>query len=365
MRRRFLLAPCLALIAPAALAQETADEAVGEASDMQALEAAVPKQAWYPDGYYDVRIAAEAEVAETATTSVPKPGEKFNLVACRTPNTSLGTDDPLLNRYGAIALETARLRFELGRHHFPEARYGAPLIAFERDRIVGAVPKDQVYRALATALNGQSDAASSDLPIVIASDDCSPPSPSPPPAAADPGKPADSAQRDAEQQAIAKTEVDRYQQAQAQAQAQAEYAARSAAAYEAEKARASAYEAQARRAREMAEEYARRERARMASVPRPAAAAPSRARGVVFTTQPPAGEVLMINSFAFKVCTRKNPDPWDRFQCKWNEIETGVPKPLSGRFVYQVKWPDGTVRKGTREIAPADTGAVTFRKVGS
>ena len=104
--------------------------------------------------------------------------------------------------------------------------------------------------------------------------------------------------------------------------------------------------------------------------PRPARPVATRAPstpGVTFVTQPPAGEVLMINAFAFKVCVRKHPDPWDRFRCRWTEIETGVAKPMTGRFVYQVKWPDGTVRKGTRDVAPGPGGSatVTFRKTGS
>ena len=90
---------------------------------------------------------------------------------------------------------------------------------------------------------------------------------------------------------------------------------------------------------------------------------------MIVRTSPPLGEVLMINAFAFKVCTRKKPDPWDRFACKWNEIETGVDQTLSGRYVYQVKWPDGTVRRGTREIVPSYDDepkvTVTFKKTGS
>ena len=90
-----------------------------------------------------------------------------------------------------------------------------------------------------------------------------------------------------------------------------------------------------------------------------------RPRGVVLKTEPAGGELLLINAFAFKVCMRKQQDPWDRMACRWNETETGVARPMSGRFVYQVQWPDGAVRKGTREIAPEQSGAVTFKKVGS
>lgn len=316
-------ASLLLLASPVAVtAQEAGDEAADDAAAMKALETAVPKQSWYPDGYYDVRIAAEAEVAEAIPSSPPGPGEEFNLMACHVQKPMFGADDPLLVSYGGIALETARLRSELGRRHFPEALYAAPLAAFERERIVAVLPKGEVYAALADALNARDGTSSPGRPPVVAFDDCPrppspPPPPPPPPDAADPfelGKPGKSASNVTSPRKPA-TVV--------------------------------------------------KSTPNVTASPKPAAAIPRRAPGVTFTTQPPAGEVLMINAFAFKVCVRKNPDPWDRFQCKWNEIETGVARPLSGRFVYQVRWPDGTVRKGTREIAPADTGAVTFKKVGS
>ena len=286
-------------------AQESGDQATGAAAEMKALEAAVPKQSWYPEGYYDVRIAAEAEIAETTPSPLPGPGEAYNLQACGTQRPVSGTDDPLLAGYGNVALEIARLRSDLGRMHFPEARYTAPLIAFERDRIIDVLPRGEIYTVLADALNARGDPASVALPAVVAWDDCPPPPPPPPPPAESaPFKPAKPAKP-------------------------------------------------------------MKPSAQATSAPKPAAALPRRAPGVIVATQPPAGEVLIINAFAFKVCVRKHPDPWDRFQCKWNEIETGVAKPLSGRFVYQVRWPDGTVRKGTREIAPSESGAVTFKKVGS
>lgn len=295
MIARTAIALFLLANAAAAAAQDTA---IDEAAGMKALEAAVPQQSWYPDGYYDVRIAAEAEVAEMP--SPPAPGGAVNLITCTRTKPGLGASDPLLQRYGDIALETARLRAEFGQLRYPASLYTEPLLAFEREGIAAAEGKDASsapYSALADAIEAERMRVAPDLPEVFAFNECVPPPgaappPPPPPAPSSTPKP---------------------------------------------------------------------------SAPRPSAAIPRRAPGVTVTTQPPAGEVLMISAFAFKVCVRKQPDPWDRFACRWNEVQTGVAKPISGRFVYQVTWPDGTVRKGTREVAPGPTGSATviFRKVGS
>lgn len=91
---------------------------------------------------------------------------------------------------------------------------------------------------------------------------------------------------------------------------------------------------------------------------------------VVIRTAPGGGQVWVMSAFAFRVCTRRNPDPWDKFACRWNEIETGAATTdLGGRYVYEVVWPDGTSRRGTREIRGEyrEKGAttVTFRRTGS
>jgi hypothetical protein len=283
----------LALAGPAAAAAQ--DPAAADAADMKAIEAKLPKRSWYPDGYYEVRIAAEAEVAEDPDGTEPEPGEPYNLLICDPGEPGFDLADPALRDYGAVALDTARLRAALVARHYPEQLFAAPLAAFERERLADARPRDALYADLAAALDTARAASAPDLPPVVAVETCAPPPPPPPPPppAATPPPPS------------------------------------------------------------------------AAPPPRPATAVPRRAPGVTFVTQPPAGEVLMISAFAFKVCVLRKPDPWDRFACRWNEIETGAAKPMSGRFVYQVKWPDGTVRKGTREIAPGGSSTVTFRKVGS
>lgn len=284
-------AALLLLASPPTAAAQEAEEAAA----MRAIEATVPHQDWYPTGYYDIRIAAEAEVAEIAAQPAAvrpaTPGGDFNLIACDAQKIDPRASDPLLQRYGYVALETSRLRGQISRLGYPASAAAEPLLAFERDRIAVADGGDGTrdpYEALAEALNAARPGTGA-LPEVFAFAECTPP----PMAAPSP-----------------------------------------------------------------------------APVPRRGAAAfrAPRAPGVTFVTQPPAGEVLLINAFAFKVCTRRQANPWDRFACQWNEVETGIAKPLSGRFVYQVRWPDGTVRKGTRELLSGQSGAaatVTFRKTGS
>lgn len=282
----------LALAGPVAAAAQ--DGAPDDMAAMKALETAIPRQSWYPDGYYDVRIAAEAQVAEfprPATDLPATPDRGYNLVACNAEKIGFDASDPLMARYGNTALEVARLGAELRRMNYPASLYAEPLLAFERDRLAAADGQsvDDPYSTLADALEAARARLEPGLSSVFAFDECTPP-----PGAAPPPRPTTS--------------------------------------------------------------------------PKPTAAiTPRAAPGVTFATQPPAGEVLMINAFAFKVCVRKQPNPWDRFACRWNEIETGIARPMSGRFVYQVTWPDGTVRKGTREIVapPGTATSVTFRKTGS
>ena len=91
---------------------------------------------------------------------------------------------------------------------------------------------------------------------------------------------------------------------------------------------------------------------------------------VRIVTSPARGQVWLINAFAFKVCTRTMRDPWNTDACRWNEMETGKDVNLGGRYMYKVRWPDGTIRKGAREIYASydEDGAatrVTFRRTGS
>ncbi|MBL0915415.1 MAG: hypothetical protein IBJ13_07835 [Sphingopyxis sp.] len=89
----------------------------------------------------------------------------------------------------------------------------------------------------------------------------------------------------------------------------------------------------------------------------------------ILRTSPRGAEIWMISAFAFNVCVRKKSDPWDRFACHWNEVPTETEFDDAGRFVYQIRWPDGTVKKGIRQFGGDQSGAlapvILFRKKGS
>jgi hypothetical protein len=81
---------------------------------------------------------------------------------------------------------------------------------------------------------------------------------------------------------------------------------------------------------------------------------------------PATGELWLINAFAFRVCERKVADPWNHRACGWSQYSAGDTTVASGRYMYEARWPDGTVKRGAR-VLQADfdndeTGAVTFRR---
>lgn len=294
-----------------------------DAAGLKAIEAKVPPQSWYPEGYYDVRIAAEGQVADFPRDKLTMDwgdGDPpyYDVIDCNAEYVSLDDTDPLTARYGGVALEVARLRGEFERMKYPVAVYAEPLLAFEKTKVeeAKAAPEAmtdaEIAAAEAAALaEGAADAAEAEAAAAAAE-----------------------AAETVDDNAPLDMTADPY------------YAL------------AQAVEANRQRLAP-----------KLPKILADGGCGAGEGNPVIVRTSPPQGEVLMINAFAFKVCTRKKPDPWDRFACKWNEIETGVDQTLSGRYVYQVKWPDGTVRKGTREIVPGyDEDAkvtVTFKKTGS
>lgn len=284
-----------ALIMPAQVVMAKTD--ILTAADLTKLERKVPVQPWYPEGYYDVRIAAEGEA-----TAYPRAlsdilfmmdGKKtYDTVDCGREYVVPDAADPVTTRYGDVAMEIAQLRSEFERMGFPLAVYDEPLRIYERALIDEArakplaeeaddntaAPQNEEeydyekapYSVFAKAVEANRQRLAPKLPVVIADGGCG-----------DGGL---------DQQTIIRT-------------------------------------------------------------------------------VPPSGEVLLVNAFAFKVCTRKLKNPWDRFACRWNEVETGKATDLSGRYVYQVRWPDGTVKRGTREIYPefeaTEPNIVTIRKTGN
>jgi hypothetical protein len=325
MRRIRMLMLVAALASPV---EAGAKEPIG-AAGLKAIEAKVPPQGWYPDGYYDIRIAAEGQIADFPRDTLTMDwgdGQPpyYDVIDCNAEYVSLDETDPLTARYGGVALEVARLRAEFERMKYPVAVYAEPLLAFEKAMVEDAKAAPEPM--------SEADIAAADAAALAADDDANANAAAS--AAADAAMAADAPDAAADPADGGGFENDPYY--------------RLAQAVEANRARLAP---------------------KLPKVVADGGCGAGEGNPVIVRTSPPQGEVLMINAFAFKVCTRKKPDPWDRFACKWNEIETGVDQTLSGRYVYQVKWPDGTVRKGTREIVPSYDDepkvTVTFKKTGS
>lgn len=67
---------------------------------------------------------------------------------------------------------------------------------------------------------------------------------------------------------------------------------------------------------------------------------------------PGNGRLWLINAFAFRVCERKVPNPWDHQACGWTEYVTGDDTMATGRYMYEVRWPGGAVQRGARLLQP-------------
>lgn len=290
------------ILAMLALPSTAWAQVMPDAARLKQIEAEVPPQSWYPDGYYDVRIAAESDEKERKRAPNERVfdwkdglGKRFDIVDCGAEHQNPSELDPVSARYGFVASESARLRADFTRLKLPASMWAEPLLAFER------VELEQAAKATDAEIYGLDSATEDEPAPEISAEDEGPDSY---------GILADAVEKDR---------------------------------------------------------------------PRLAPKAPKiiveggcgagDGGPVIIRTSPPGGEVLLVDAFAFKVCTRKAADPWDRFKCRWSEVETGAERSLAGRYVYQVKWPDGTVRKGTRDITPdydaGKTVTVTFKKTGS
>lgn len=321
------------LLAALAMPVTTMAKAPIDAAGLKAIETKVPPQSWYPDGYYDVRIAAEGQMADFPRDNLTMDwgdGEppSYDVIDCNAEYVSLDDTDPFTARYGGVALEVARLRAEFERLKYPPAVYAGPLLAFEKAKIEEAktAPDPMTEAEINAAYAAEEGAAGDAADGVMSETD----------AAAAEAASAAAAAADAAADSDAPLDLS-----------------------------SDPYHALA----EAVEANRQRLAPKLPKVLADGGCGAGEGSAVIVKTVPPQGEVMLINAFAFKVCTRKKPDPWDRFACKWTEIETGIEKQLSGRYVYQVKWPDGTVRKGTRDIVPNyddETAAtVTFKKTGS
>lgn len=301
------LAAATGLGAPA-FAQEATELATASAEDLAEVAAAIPDREWYPQGYYDIRVAYAADFPEAERLRIANhvanfggtpedyygegPSEQVNLGDCDVEDTGVDYgEDPLYATYVSIARDMSYFRAALERGGYPPEIFEPALLDYERRRLALAQveadgrdpaevdfaaefgledfdPQAWQIGAFMERLNAARTGENAGLPEVILADGCGGDSPP-----------------------------------------------------------------------------------------------------VILRTAPGNGQVWIISAFAFRVCTRRMSDPWDKFACRWNEIETGAENSLAGRYVYEVVWPDGTSRRGTRElrgdVMTWEPKTVTFRKSGS
>lgn len=367
MRLSFAAAALIATLACPAQAQ---DETGADRAAIRKVERAVLPQEWYPEGYYDVRIAAEIQAAEAlrgrAVLIGDCPGgggQCYSLVNPIPQRINPGESDPALRRYGNIALEISRLRQEFELIGYGKPIYAEPLATYERQLIDAAEapqPPPGTFEGaaldqLAAAAEASRSKQAAGLPRIISGKDALPTqvvvirATGPSAATYPPGKRIKSSEK------LVLRTGDRLVLLDSRGTRTLTGPGVFTAASLATSSTAPKF---------MTDRI-------IAPGQRVGAVRGGRPPGssVIVSTSPPGGEVLLVSAFAFKLCARKQADSWNRFACKWNEIETGTEQDLAGRYVYQVKWPDGVVRKGTREIVPDYDGdgavAVTFKKVGS
>ena len=51
-----------------------------------------------------------------------------------------------------------------------------------------------------------------------------------------------------------------------------------------------------------------------------------------------------------EVCQRKAADPWRDVSCGWRDYSDGEFTASPGRYMYEVRWPDGTVQRGAKVL---------------
>jgi len=63
---------------------------------------------------------------------------------------------------------------------------------------------------------------------------------------------------------------------------------------------------------------------------------------------PEDGELWLINAFEFRICERRVADPWAHEACGWRKYAEDGETYLNGHYMFEARWPDGTVRRGPR-----------------
>ena len=82
---------------------------------------------------------------------------------------------------------------------------------------------------------------------------------------------------------------------------------------------------------------------------------------VHFSTDPKGGAISLIPKFFYRLCQVRKVDPNNPRVCdRWHDVLADV-EPISGGYMYFVKWPDGSIKQGDLEASKLN-GSVVLRK---
>lgn len=269
--------------------------APGEGSAKPTMPAADPAsvtdRAYYPAGYRDLRIAARAQIMtfprpkEVVLMSFDDDPQVYDVIDCNAEAVDPANTDRVVARYGDLALQVSRIEVELARFGYRREIWEQPLSAYER-------------AALERFAADEPPTASEEFEREPGVDDFE--------------APPDDATSTATDEAGFEPEPDRLTLL--------------------------AREMEARRARLQS---------RMPPIVSEGGCGAGEGEFTI-KMEPPSGRLWLINAFAFRVCERKFADPWDHRACSWSEYGAGDEATASGRYIYEARWPDGTVRRGAR-----------------
>ena len=85
---------------------------------------------------------------------------------------------------------------------------------------------------------------------------------------------------------------------------------------------------------------------------------------VIIATAPVGAQVLFIPTFFYELCKVQKQNADDPNSCpRWREAIEGKLQSVAGDYLYHVRWPDGTTRRGTLRFDLGDDGkTITLRK---
>lgn len=84
----------------------------------------------------------------------------------------------------------------------------------------------------------------------------------------------------------------------------------------------------------------------------------------IVRSEPPGARVWVISRFRFELCRAQGRDPLNLQQCtRWIEAIPEQSLAMAGNYMYQARWPNGTITNSALQIRASDDRATTIYRV--